>query len=329
MGICGWLKKRKLAKQNLQLEERRKAALLRIAEQKSDIEQMAQRPRSTNDAIDSVLLEQIRQALATIAENAQHADHIDKLDDLADEADRQSTFSAYLCPQGEIRNEGYLAFELMEWWGVPRSETTRLRALLEEKLGRADNEPKDGRSALYALFKERDDWADYRDDYEAAMRVRAGWLFSAIAVLPILAVATLYFSFLHAPMLYGPLLAVGILFAGGAGSCVSVISKLPTLEVCLSEKLDSYDRLIWSRLSVGTIAGLIGCALLGWGVIPISIQGRSFAEVLDVSSKSVSPIGDALRVLILLAVPLLFGFSERLTLFERLIFGKVKKSQKM
>ncbi|MGD0942242.1 MAG: hypothetical protein ABR905_21325 [Terracidiphilus sp.] len=327
--VHGWFKKRKLAKQNLKLEEHRTNVLLRIAERQSDIEQMAQRPRSTDDAIDFELLERMRQDLAIIVENAQQTDQVDILEHLADKADKQSNLSAYLCPRKEIRIEGHLAFELMEWWGVPRSETTRLRALLEGKLERADNEPEDGRIALRALFKERDEWEDYRDDYEDAMRVRAGWLFSAIVALPVLAVATLYFSFLHAPVLYGPLLAVGVLFAGGAGSCVSVISKLPTLEVCRSEKIDSYDRLIWSRLSVGTIASLIGCGLLGWGFIPISIQGRAFAEVLDVSSTNVSTFGSALRILILLAVPLLFGFSERaLTSFEQRVFGKSARSQK-
>jgi hypothetical protein len=61
--------------------------------------------------------------------------------------------------------------------------------------------------------------------------------------------------------------------------------------VCRSEKLDSYDRLILSRIGIGTIASLIGCGLLGWGLIPISIQGRSFAEVLDASSTTVSTFG--------------------------------------
>jgi hypothetical protein len=332
MGIRELLKKRKLAKLDLQLEERRTKALLQIAERKSDIELMVQRPRSTNDTLNSVLLEEVRQTLTTLAENAQHADHIDKLDDLVDEADKQSNFNAYLCPRGEIRNEGHLAFELMEWWGVPKSETTRLRALLEGKVERADDEPEDGRRALFALFNERDEWGEYRDDYEDAMRIRAKRLFRAIMFLPILAVATFclafYFAFLHAPVLYGPILALGIIFAGWTGSCVSVISKLPTLEVCLSEKLDSYDRLIWSRLSVGTIASVIGCAFLGWGLIPISIQGHSFAGVLDVNSNSESPIGDAFRVLVLLAVPLLFGFSERIKLFERLVFGKGRKAEK-
>jgi hypothetical protein len=326
--VHGWLEKRKLAKLDLVLEEKRTSVLLNIAQQKSNIEQMAQRPRSTDDAIDSVLLEDVKQALTTLADNAQHAEHIAILSNLDNEADEQGNFSAYLCPRWEIGIEGHLAFELMEWWGVPKSETTRLRALLERKIEGADNEPEDGRRALFALFNERDEWSEYRDDYEDIMRIRARWLLIAIMTLPILAVATFYFALLHAPVLYAPLLALGIIFAGWAGSCVSVISKLPTLEVCLSEKLDSYDRLIWSRLSVGTIASVIGCAFLGWGLIPISIQGQSFAAFLDVNSKSVSSIGDAFRMLVLLAVPLLLGFSERIKLFERLVFGKAKNPEK-
>ncbi|PSH04258.1 MAG: hypothetical protein CXZ00_07805 [Acidobacteria bacterium] len=327
--VPGWYKKRKLAKQKMQLEERRTEVLSRIAWRLFDVEQMAQRPRSANDAINSTLLKKVQQGLTEIAGSVQQAEHTDKLDDLADDADRQATFSAYLCPREEIKIEGHLAFELMEWWGVPKSETNRLRELLVDKLDSADENPEGARSALHALFKERDDWEEYRDDYEDAMRSRAGWLFWSTLALPLTAIISFYLSFRFASLLFAPLRVVGILFAGVAGSCVSVVSKLPALDVCRSEKIDSYDRLIWSRLSVGTSASLIGCGLLGWGLIPISIQGRAFAEALDASSTSVSTFGAALRMLILLAVPLLFGFSERaLTSFERSFFGKPAKSQK-
>jgi hypothetical protein len=289
--VHGWHQKRKLAKQTLQLEDCRTEVLSRIANRRFDIEQMAQRPRSANDAINSALLEKVLQGLTKIAESTQQADQTDKLDDFADDADRQGTFSAYLCPREEIRIEGHLAIELMEWWGVPRSETNRLRELLVEKIERADEEPEGARSALHALFKERDDWEEYRDDYEDAMRGRALKLFWAAMVMPLMALISCYVAFRFASLFFAPLLVFGILLAGVAGSCVSVVSKLPALEVCRSEKLDSYDRLILSRIGIGTIASLIGCGLLGWGLIPISIQGRSFAEVLDASSTTVSTFG--------------------------------------
>jgi hypothetical protein len=327
--VYNWFEKRKLAKQNSQLEEGRAETLLSIAKAKSDIELMAQRPRSTDDdAIDRDLLEKILKELSIIEENTKNADQIDILNHLEEKADEQSSFSAYLCPRREIRNEGHLTFELMEWWGVPRSETARLRSLLEGKIEKADSEPENGRRALHALFSERDEWDSYRFDYEEKMHDYARNLFIAIYVFILFAIATLYYSFIHAPILYDLLIIFGILFAGVAGSCVSVISKLPALEVCPSEKVDSYTRLIFSRISVGTIASLMGCAFLGWGLIPISIQGHSFADVLDINSKILPKISDALRILIILSVPLLFGFSERLSFFERLVFGKMKKSQK-
>ncbi len=305
----------------MELEERRTEVLSRIVERRFDVDRMVQRPRSADDTLDNALLEKMWQQLTEL-ERAKQAANTDVLDDLADEADLQETFSAYLCPREEIRIEGHLVFELMEWWGVPKSETNRLRGLLVEQLEGADGNPDVARRALHFLFKERDDWDVYREDYENVMRRYALRLFLAIMILPLMAVAAFHFAFR-----FTPLLIFGLLFAGVAGSCVSVVSKLPTLEVSPSEKLYSYVRQIWSRISVGTIASLIGCGLLGWGLIPISVQGHTFTEVLDACSTpcSTAPLLSCtvLRMLLLLAVPMLFGFSERaLTSFEEHVFGK-------
>jgi hypothetical protein len=326
--LPGWHKKWKLEKQRLKLEESRTAVLSQIAGRLFDIDQMAQRPRSAdNDPINETLLETLRQGLAKIAEAAKQAD-VDRLDDLADDANRQTTFSAYLCPREEVRIEGNLTIELMKWWGVPKSQIERLRELLVDQLEGKNLE--DARSALHALFKERDDWEEYRDDYEDAMRRSARWLFGAAVILPLAAVGSFYMAFRFGSLVFASLIVVGFLFAGAAGSCVSVLSKLPALEVCRSEKLDSYDRLIWSRISIGTTASLIGCGLLGWGIMPISVQGHAFAEILDASYlTTASTFGVALKMLIFLAIPLLFGFSERALLsFERRVFDVSDKSQK-
>jgi hypothetical protein len=49
-----------------------------------------------------------------------------------------------------------------------------------------------------------------------------------------------------------------------------------------SPELDSYERRILSRVGVGVIASLIGCALLGWGIFPVSFHGQTFADILKV-----------------------------------------------
>lgn len=306
--LPGWHKK-------WRLEKRRVEALSEITGERLQIELMAQRPRAVGDVLDNVRLQNVLTRLTEIEETAKQAVHEDQLDDLTDDADTQGLFIAYFCPANEIRIEGHLAIELMEWWGVPKSETNKLRELLVEQLERAD------RSALYALFQERNAWEEYRDDYEDEMRSYAWWLFGAIMILTPVAVIAFHFA-----ARFAPLLVAGLLLAGTAGSCVSVIAKLPALEVSFSEKLDSYRRRILSRISVGAIASLIGCGLLGWGIIPISVQGQTFADVLKDCS---NPCSAALRILILMAVAMLFGFSERaLTSFEQSVFGDLSKSQK-
>jgi hypothetical protein len=139
-------------------------------------------------------------------------------------------------------------------------------------------------------------------------------LFAAIVVLLGLFIVVLHF--------FPKFLVVGLLCAGAAGSCVSVVTKLPILSVSLSGELEAYGRRILSRICSGLIASVIGSALLGWGILSISINNQSYADALNECSRGSASSCTSLNTLILLGVPLLFGFSERaLTSFEKTVFG--------
>jgi hypothetical protein len=167
---------------------------------------------------------------------------------------------------------------------------------------------------LRALFEEKDSWADYTNDYEDAMRSYTRWLFGAAITLPLLAAFVFHFAFW-----FSPLLLFGLLCAGAAGSCVSVMAKLPALDVSLSGELDAYGRRILTRIGIGVVASLIGCSFLGW--FPISIQNQTFADALSACVASTAAC-TGLKTLTLLGVPMLLGFSERtLTSFEQRVFG--------
>src|SRR5258708_3575597 len=127
---------------------------------------------------------------------------------------------------------------------------------------KADIHKEAARSALRAIFEESDSWRRYTDEYEEQMGRYVRWLSCSILILLLLALIFLCFqrTFLY-----------GLLFAGAAGSCASVMSKVPVLEVSLSGELESYGRRIFSRISTGVVASIIGTALLGWGVIAISV----------------------------------------------------------
>jgi hypothetical protein len=118
------------------------------------------------------------------------------------------------------------------------------------------------RSALRAIYEERDSWNGYTNEYEDEVRRFTRW-WLALPTIGLLLVAIITLRF---PLIFP--LALPILSAGAAGSCVSVMAKMPLLDVSLSGELDSYERRILSRVGVGVIASLIGCGLLGWGLYP-------------------------------------------------------------
>jgi len=305
------------------LEKRRIKALSEIAGERLDVELMAQRPRRGNDIIDTALLEEVLECIREIEVSAQQAAHIEDLDNLTGDAELQSQFRAYLCPVGEIQDEGELVIDLIEEWAVPKTAIKNLRDLLGKKLAKADINPETAetaRSALRALFYEQDSWADYTDEYEDQMKVYARCLSATAIILPFLAVIAF-----HCAFRFSPLLVLGLLLAGAAGSCVSVLAKMPAMDVALSAELDAYERRIFSRIAVGVGASLIGCAMLGWGLFPISIQNQTFADSLSACLAARPTSAAGIKTLILLGVPMLLGFSERaLTSFEQRVFGNTK-----
>ena len=136
-------------------------------------------------------------------------------------------------------------------------------------------------------------------------------IFVAIIVCPLLAVGAVRF----APSYFS---LIVILLAGVTGSCVSVMAKMPMLEVSSSGELESYERRVWTRIGVGVIAGVIGCALLGWGLLPIVIHDKPFSDVLNACMGSQAAPCTGLNTLIILCIPMLFGFGERaLVSFEQ------------
>jgi hypothetical protein len=307
------------------LEKRRVEALSSITGERLAVEQMAQRPRRDDDPLDHTLLEKVLTNLTEIEGSARKATNIDDLDDLIDDAEMQGQFRAYLCPREDIWAEGCLAFALIEEWGVPKAITTNLHKLVDQPLKNAkDNDDAAARGALRTILGESDEWRDYTTGYEDTMNRFTRWLFGSTIALILLTIVALHFPVT---------VMFGLLLSGTAGSCISVMTKMPVLEVSLSKELDSYERRILSRIGVGVIASLIGCGLLGWGFISFSIHDQTFADVLNACSTScstgLSSSCTALRTLVLMAVSMLFGFSERaLASLEQRVFGKSMNSKK-
>jgi hypothetical protein len=131
---------------------------------------------------------------------------------------------------------------------------------------------KQAKGALYALFAERDAWGDFLDDHDEETPRTMWILFLVVIGSLVAAVFAVYYA--HS---LSPLLMLGILAAGAAGSCASVMSKRPTIEDRLSRKIDVSGGRVWVRIATGLIGTVIGCALLAW--IPLSIEDKSFGRI--------------------------------------------------
>src|ERR1700677_955543 len=111
--LPGWHKK-------WALEKLRSETLSVIRGERSLVEEVAQRPRTSEDSLDSSLFADVRQRLSEFEKSAQEATNADDLDDLIGFAERQGQLRSYLCPAAEIQGEGNLAIDLIEEWGVPK-----------------------------------------------------------------------------------------------------------------------------------------------------------------------------------------------------------------
>jgi hypothetical protein len=297
-----------------QLEGRREEVLSDIRLERSEFENMVQRAQIAGDPPDAAFVEGVRKRLAEIEQQATEATNAGELDRLVEHAQKQSRLRAYVCPRAELQNEGNLLIDLMAEWNVPKTLIASLRDLLGPELKRADTDPLAARGALRAILHECDSWESYTEKYEETMYRISRRLFGATTILLLLAILSFHFP---------QTLLVGLLLAGAAGSCVSVMARMPALDVAPSDDSDSYGRRTLGRIGIGVVASLIGCALLGWGLIPISIQNQTFGSLLNECSTSPPATCTGLKTLILLGVPMAFGFSERaLTSFERRIFAK-------
>jgi len=302
------------------LEKRRVRALRFIDNERLLVEEMVQRPRLAADPFtqeDKDLFDKVILCTKEIEGRAKSEPDFDRLGDLMDDAETHGQYRAYFCPAGDVLREGESVISIVTTeWGLPKSvadDLGRIRGDLEKS-------PAEARAALHFLFAERDSWDDYTTDYEDTMETFTFVLFG-LTFLPLVSAVCFRYAF-HPHFRF--LLVLGVLGAGIAGSSVSIMRRMPEFEVRLSNELNAYLRRILSRMGIGIAASLIGSALLGWGVLPVSIQGQTFTDAVRACTTSIC---SGVDMLLLLGVPMLLGFSERaLTAIEERLFAGHKES---
>jgi hypothetical protein len=302
----------------MRLEKKRTQALSDITGDQIAFELMVQRSRTANDPIDTELLTQIRAQFTKIEAGAKTSNSISELDDFADDAESQNIARAYFCPVDEIQDEGNRSIDNLALWGIPSSSIEKLRKAFKERLSDPSKCPHQARAALHAIFIEVDEWSDYIDEYEGKMQWYSRLMSIASFVLILIAGASCYFAHVFPLFLW-----LALVSAGAAGSCASVLAKVPPLDLSLSGELSAYERRIWSRIAAGTVGSLIGISLLGWGVIPITLRDQTFADALSSCGTQASAPCSITKMAIVLGVAMLLGVSERtLTSFEQRVLGE-------
>jgi hypothetical protein len=100
---------------------------------------------------------------------------------------------------------------------------------------------------------------------------------------------------------------------------------MPVSEVTASSASESLSRRTLSRVGTGAVASVAGSGLLAWGLLSVAINGVSFKEMVTACDPSSSGTCSILFARILLAIPIVLGFSERvLTTLDDRLFGKSK-----
>jgi hypothetical protein len=306
-------------RQRKKVEEKRAEVLSEIRGQRLSFDRVVERLHAFGESVDPQLIATVLSCLAEIQQQAKEETDIDQLEELIWDAEQQGQMRALVCPSSDVETDGNLRIDLMEEIGVSKTVTTRLRGLCGQRLANVSSDLHGARAALRTIFEEYDSWASYTQDYEETMGKYAKWLLGITIFLLMLTLVAFHFS---------PTFIVGFSLAGAAGACVSIMRRMPALEIDPSGKLESYFRRTLGRVAVGMSASVVGCALLGWGLLQFSIQGQSFSEVINACAPSFAATYSPstctqLKALILVAVPFLFGFSERaLTSLEHRMFGE-------
>jgi hypothetical protein len=280
-------------------------------------ERMVARCKAAGEVPNQVAIDEFTLAFAGCEQRIKDATAFDELEWLEYEADQHAQLRAYVCPTSEILDEGASLIDLLLDWGVPESGVYRLRTLLNTKCNDATGNPQEARGALREIMRDVDASDTFIEDYEEQLKSMSRVLLSCVVGGISLSFVALIYS-RHSPLFF----PLSVLFAGAAGSCTSVLARLPASEVTTSAVSVSMERRALSRVGTGLAASLVGCALLAWGVVPIVINQVSYSDVLSACSRYSEEHCSNGYALILLAVPIMLGFSERiLTSLQDKLFG--------
>lgn len=305
------------------LEKERRRALSYARTVRASFGDMISRCMAAGETPDLRIISDFESAMAQCEQRMKEETDVDEFEALEYLAAAHGQLSAYLCPLSEIHDEGAALIDLMQDWGFSDVSLARYKAILDTKCRDPKSHPEAARGALHSIMHEVDACEDYLENFEDDVR-RLSWILLAAVIVSFLAgLVALSFS-----SRMSILLPFSLFVAGGTGSCVSVLARMPISKVSSSAVSASMERRILIRVGTGMIASVVGCSLLAWGVLPLQINNVSFSNAVSACDSSSAGNCATVYSLILLAVPIMFGFSERiLTTLEDKLLGAVSSRQ--
>ncbi len=291
----------------LRLKAKKDDALAEVRENKALFEESVMSASASSATYDPKLVADILARFNQLEKDLSQAESQTQIEKLVQLSDSLAGNRAYVCPTNEIEIRGLSALHAMEEWGVPSSA---LESLKKDVVPRLSNlaDLNAARGALSALFAECDSWSRYIDDYDEDMQNLAYRLSFLIGVTLLGAIF----------LISSGLVVWGLLLAGTCGAFVSVISKMPTLDVS-GGNAAPYLRGVWRRVCMGLAASVIGSGFIVSGIITIDLPHvGTLPSIIEACAQLDCKTGN---LLILVAFAMLFGFSERaLTSFEEKVF---------
>lgn len=257
---------------------------------------------------DKALVQEALDKFTSLEEQAKQSSNKHELHSITGEAARLCDLRATFFSAAQIPFQGLTVLSTLEQWTLPALALNPLRNELFPKLTVSQSNTIDkAQAALQVLFKEYDEWSDYLDSYNNNMM----WLIGGVATFAVVAVtASLWSLYWGNPIL-------GIPLAGLAGSCLSVIAKVPALIV--SGDYAPYFRSAVRRLATGVVGSLIGFGFLLSGIVSISFpEGKTLAQIVESIQRATSDSpASIISILEIAAIVMILGTSERvLTTFE-------------
>jgi len=292
------------------LESKKEDALAEIHEDKALFEESVMSANAASTTYNQALVSDILARFTQLETELRQAKTQTQIQKLVLQADSLAGQRAYVCPPNEIEIRGQAALNAMESWGVPNATLESLKKDIVPRLSDLTN-LNATRGALSALIAECDSWSRYIDEYDEDMQNLAYWLSFLIGATLLGAIFLISSGFV----------VFGLLLAGTCGAFVSVISKMPTLDVS-GGNAAPYLRGVWRRVCMGLAASVIGSGFIVSGIITIDLPHVGTLPNIIEACAQIKVAGCKTgHQLVLVAIAMLFGFSERaLTSFEEKVF---------